>query len=456
MTEARLESAEAPWRGLAAALVRRDVTRGIASEGLVRLLEDLERHFHAHGPLRLHRAGPFLLVDGARVPAGGDRAAAQRLATALARWGLDGMQLDPGLRLDELVTLLQLLAAPHDPTALWPGAGARLRDLGVAHVQVQAAAPSPAAQRRPALLRVHRDQAQRAWVGALERTAAVERGGGQEPSLGDLKRCVQRLVDVLQEDGDTVLLGLASARSVTLSAYGAVSTHAVNVAVLALVLGRAAGLGKRDLARLGLVALLHDAGTEPGPAQTDAAGHTLHGATRLLGLGRLDEVAQLALTALEHHGAAGLPCLDGLEATVATRMVQIADAYELLRRGSAQRPALPADRALAALRGGAGVRLDAELVQVFATALGPHPPGSAVQLDSGEIGVVVRAPRDASLADRPLVRLLLDAAGQPFPAEVLADLAEDEPGGRSAPRVAAGVDPDSHGIVPAALFLDFA
>jgi hypothetical protein len=253
---------------------------------------------------------------------------------------------------------------------------------------------------------------------------------------------VQRLVDLVHED-DTALLGLVTIKSVEAPDGRRVRTHAVNVAILSLVLSRQAGLGRTAMAEVGLAALLHDVGLD---ATEDAALHGLHGAECLLQLGPVESVARPALVALEHHVEGG-----AAECDASTRIVQIADIYDsLTARGG---PAATPDRVLSFLLRQRGTSCDATLAKALAHALGVYPPGTLVRLDGGEIGVVLRANRDKDLLDRPLVRILCDSSGKPVSTVRTVDLAARDEQGQFVAAIATSLAPQTREQSPAAIFL---
>ena len=93
------------------------------------------------------------------------------------------------------------------------------------------------------------------------------------------------------------------------------------------------------------------------------------------------------------------------------------------RRASSDRRGTTRDRAWRRPPPGSRARLlaarrrrhyDCTLLKAFAAALGVYPPGTVVQLENQEVGVVLRANRDPSLIDRPLVQILLDERGRPY------------------------------------------
>jgi hypothetical protein len=253
------------------------------------------------------------------------------------------------------------------------------------------------------------------------------------------------MVDLLLEE-DTALVGLTTVKAIASGRGGrVVRTHAANVAILSILLGRQAKLGRGALAEIGLAALLHDVGLD---ATGDSGMHGLHGAECVLQLGPFESVVRPALVALVHHAST-----DDIGATttgdrdVVTAIVKIADAYDTLTAHGG-RP----DAVLQFLLQQAGRQLDAALVKLFAQAIGAYPPGCAVRLTSGEIGVVLRAGRQPSAQDRPLVRLLRDANGRAVTGISTVDLAARTPEGY--PRtIACAVEPQQFGIAAPAVFL---
>jgi hypothetical protein len=69
----------------------------------------------------------------------------------------------------------------------------------------------------------------------------------------------------------------------------------------------------------------------------------------------------------------------------------------------------PTDRILAVLKRNDGLQFDQHLVRRFTQLMGIYPPGNLVQLDSGELAVVLRV--FAPDPYRPKVRVIIDSAG---------------------------------------------
>jgi hypothetical protein len=195
--------------------------------------------------------------------------------------------------------------------------------------------------------------------------------------------------------------------------------HQVRVALLALLLGRNAGLPQDVLQDLGVSALYHDCGCAAG---TDAAPvpperHPTAGAWLLLRQKGFHEAkTRRVLAILEHHRDAGVrprPSLLG-------RILRIVEDYDTLsRRGGPLSPTM----ALAKMLTGSGTRYDQVLLQLFVNALGAYPPGALLRLEDGTVVCVATPARGPEGFARPLARLVRRSDGSPAPADApLVDL----------------------------------
>ncbi|MEW6459383.1 MAG: diguanylate cyclase [Bacillota bacterium] len=169
---------------------------------------------------------------------------------------------------------------------------------------------------------------------------------------------------------------------------GAASAHAERVKKLARALGEAVGLPPAEMARLSLLADVHDIGglslpDEASPGAPSINGDREDALRRHAEAGYRIAVASVELAPvaelIRHQHAwwngEGYPRgLAGEEIDVLDRILAIADAYDSLARGRAPGAALSHDDALAELKRGAGIRFDPRLVDVFAGL----PPVSVV------------------------------------------------------------------------------
>jgi HD-GYP domain-containing protein (c-di-GMP phosphodiesterase class II) len=228
--------------------------------------------------------------------------------------------------------------------------------------------------------------------------------------------------------------------------------HSVNVCLLALALGRFAGLSREQLRLLGLSAMLHDVGrvvvdeaalhhrgrlTNEDWAQVRL--HPQEGAIAILAAaGPGQEVA--AAVALEHHIRAdggGYPDLGERRTHLYSRIVAVVDTYEAVTAHRPYRPARTPSDTLRIILQGAGTVHDADLVRLFIEMMGTYPPGSLLLLASGEIVVV--APTEDGGRRGIIVR---EADGSPSPGHRAVSFAPDDVAAQLLPQEA-GVDPGS-------------
>ena len=471
-TEATLYELETSViRGIQAGIASARTGGQVPPEVVALLHAGLQRLFTASGPVELRGVGQFLELNGTRFPRGDqDRVFTRRLLRVLHHCGLAGLRIEPELGAAELQTALGVLGRSSLPGDLAGEVPGRLRRAQVTHLTTLTGRPAPRfAFPAGAGFTLHRALAQRLYLQALrlyrELGEDLAHGGGFR--VHDIRRILQRMVDLMDED-DAPLIGLTSIKS--LESYEL--THAVNVTILAMALARAAGLARRDVEVVGLAAFLHDVGQMDVPAPvlarpgalSDAEWasvrrHPLHGAGRLLaGLPRAF-AAPAALAALEHHLGAtgdGYPkSADGYTTGAAARIVQIVDTYDALTsRRVFRRESIRPDRALTLLVEDAGRKYDPVLVKLFVRTLGLFPPGTTVRLDTGEVGVVVRANRSRRMLHRPQVCLVLGAGGEPLELGTVVDLTESAGAANGFRRSITGtLDPEPLEIAPPAMFL---
>jgi putative nucleotidyltransferase with HDIG domain len=156
--------------------------------------------------------------------------------------------------------------------------------------------------------------------------------------------------------------------------------HAAAVATFAQEIAAAAGLGPRDCADAHTAGLLHDVGrallpdgaTRPGatPSQDEWAAIRRHpdlGAELLHSLG---PVAEAVRSHHERPDGRGYPRgLSGEEIPEIARIVAVAEVYDTLTTGDAQREGLSSFRALVELRRVSGTQLDERFVEALASVL---------------------------------------------------------------------------------------
>jgi HD-GYP domain-containing protein (c-di-GMP phosphodiesterase class II) len=251
------------------------------------------------------------------------------------------------------------------------------------------------------------------------------------------KRLVASMVDILNLD-ETALLGLTNIKNFDDYTFN----HSVNVCVLSLAVGRRIGLSNAQLADLGLAALFHDIGKINIPSELlNKVGtledvefeilrrHPIEGVKQLIRLKGLSSVtAKLMISVFRHHNnvdGTGYPALGPKEElSLPSRIVRIADSYDAMTsRRIYRRGTLNNVEAIEELWNLAGTHYDIALLKAFISTVGIYPPGSLVQLDSGEIAIVIRNAEDDEHLFRPVVKTLAVWDDAPHNPEII-DLSE--------------------------------
>ncbi|WP_415033203.1 HD-GYP domain-containing protein [Azonexus sp.] len=179
--------------------------------------------------------------------------------------------------------------------------------------------------------------------------------------------------------------------------------HAMNVTVLSLLLGKAAGLDPEQMRQLGLGALFHDIGksevptrvlrsAQRTPAETQFyQAHVGYGVKLAAPMNELTTAARNIIACHhEHWDGSGFPNrLAGAKIPRLARLVAIANHYDnLCNPFDLAQARTPSEAVAHMFRHEAG-RFDPELLQLFIKIVGVYPPGSFVALDDGSIGLVV-------------------------------------------------------------------
>ena len=309
-----------------------------------------------------------------------------------------------------------------------------IRGLGLAQVRwdpAQSATEKPVETTPPVVAETAADAARRERREALtaqrQQMTQLEREC-QEAGLAlrDATRGVQ--LDPTQAHSDAVALankllerlaveGEMCIRLVNSQAGDRAAVHGLNVAVIALLMGRAMGLEDAEMLDLGLGAMMHDVGKLELPdrlrhhdesfnsVQTQAyREHVTHGIT----LGRRMGLRTGALAVLgqhhEHVDGSGFPMrLTADRITLAARIVSIVDRYDNLCNPALLARALTPHEAVSLLFTQYRQRYDAALLSNFIRMMGVYPAGSVVQLTDERYALVVAVNSSRPLKPRVLV-----------------------------------------------------
>lgn len=235
--------------------------------------------------------------------------------------------------------------------------------------------------------------------------------------------------------------------------------HCVNVGVLAMSLGRHLGVNRPQLEMLGLAGVLHDVGKmkldqdilfKQGRLTAEEFQHiklhTMYGKDLLLSDPLLPgEVISAAYSHHERIDGFGYPeALPEQAISFYARVVSIVDAYDAITSRRCYSSPKPSAEALKILYENAGTHFDQKLVVKFIESIGIYPPGSVVEMASGEVGVVLSADPENRLL--PKIALLRDANKQPMPQRIVDLKLERSSASGPQHRIKAVLTDGAHGI----------
>ena len=298
-----------------------------------------------------------------------------------------------------------------------PGDGARTAGAAIDP------APAPASAAAPRLAQAERNllsrqqtarqlceqqygEAGRSWLAAQH---AVPQAPGQAREITEAT--TRALLDKMMVDQEIcvrVLSDLGTERT---------AVHALNVAVISLLMGRVFGFSVAELLDLGVGALLHDVGKidlpervqqfDPQFKAAELAAYREHVALGLVH-GRRMGLSDGAMTVLaEHHEMAdgsGFPARIGLDRmAVASRIVALVNRYDKLCNPAQLALSLTPHEALSQIFSQSRNKFDATMLNAFIRMMGVYPPGSLVQLTDDRFAAVVSCNSSRPLKPRVLV-----------------------------------------------------
>ncbi|WP_338039807.1 HD-GYP domain-containing protein [Luteibacter yeojuensis] len=343
------------------------------------------------------------------------------------------------------------------------------------HVVAQAP-PAPAAKPRPAVnprlvaRHAYRDsvafddevpRAQEAFEGvarfAEHLVDDLRQGRAIEP--GAVEKAVRPMVASLLRSSDA-FFWIESLRHRDSYTY----QHAVGCSTLAAAFGRHMGFADDVIVSLAAGGLLMDVGkvqmpeellSRDGPLNDDEWGlarqHVGEGMAILDHSGVVDpEVRDMVLTHHERFDGSGYPGgLAGNEIPLPGRMAAIIDTYHAMSSPRPYRPAVSQHLALRQLYAGRDTAFQGELVEQFQACLGVYPTGSLVELNTGEVAVVMVQNQARRL--QPRVAVLTRADKGPREDFLIVDLMNQaDPVRREILRT---LPAGSHGIDPREFFI---
>lgn len=213
-------------------------------------------------------------------------------------------------------------------------------------------------------------------------------------------------------------------------------THCMNTCILAVTFGRYLGMSKDELELMGLGALLHDIGkmripleilNKPGrltPEEYDIVKtHAAKGHELLVSKG---DIPQESLDIVLHHheriSGKGYPHgMTGDQVNRMTKIVSIVDVYDAITSDRCYHDGIAPYEALKNMYEWISEDFEQDMVEQFIKCLGIYPIGSMVQLNLGQVGIVVSASEKSRL--RPIVLLVINSKGERYVKPKLINLA---------------------------------
>ncbi len=325
---------------------------------------------------------------------------------------------------------------------------------------------TPAVVKDPIPLRTELGNVKGAYVEAKKTVSDVYQklSAGRDLDLLQLDHVVDWMVDSVFRNRDA-MSWLVRMKSKDDYLYH----HSIAASVWALAFGRHLGLDKETLKSVGTGAMLLDIGKTQIPNELLNANRELTEQEWTLLRGHVEAGVQLAnetdgvdarvLAMISAHherfDGSGYPeQLAGDSIPLVGRVAGIVDCYDAMtsvRRYAKARSTFDAIRELQRVN---GTWFQPGFVDLFVQAVGVFPTGTLVELNTGEVGVVIAQNRFRRL--RPEVMMILDAQKKLRKEFTIIDLhsceANNTPG-RTGLWILRGLEPNAYGIDPTEYFL---
>ena len=244
--------------------------------------------------------------------------------------------------------------------------------------------------------------------------------------------------------------------------------HAVDVSLHMIMIGSHLGWTNDRLEVLGLAGMLQDVGKismppeileRPGPLSSQEKSvmyaHVVN-SFKILMEHQNDLPKDVIATVIRHHerlDGSGYPKgLAGSAIGIYGEMAGLTDVYCAMTKNKPYRAGIAHQQALEQIYATRDRYFSALLVEHFVQCVGLYPIGTLVELNTGEVGVVVEQNRAQRI--KPRILLLLDESKKSLRDPAVIDLKNDPVAENGTPyRIARGLPRDAYGINPADFFL---
>lgn len=278
---------------------------------------------------------------------------------------------------------------------------------------------------------------------------------GQSFEVERVEEIVDDMVDSIVRNPQA-LMWVAKLREQDITAYG----HGLQVSVYLTSFGRHLGFPRAQLSQLAQVGLLLDIGKIRLPREllqkqgrlTDtefdsAKAHVQHGVEILR---ETPNFPRDVLAGIEQHhermNGSGYPKgLVGEEIGIFGRMAGIVDCFAALTNHRPYAAAVSSYEALRSIAAWGGEYFHEPLVQQFVSSVGVFPVGSLIELNTGEVAIVVEHSKVRRL--KPRVLVVTDPDKQPVSYPSMLDLLYNpKRGGDEAAFIKRGLAPGAYGL----------
>lgn len=211
--------------------------------------------------------------------------------------------------------------------------------------------------------------------------------------------------------------------------------HSLRVAIFAIALGRELGLLPYQLEQIGICGMLHDVGKIKVPEEIlNKPGALTPGELKIM-QSHADEGRKLLMSndmitaatvdvAYSHHerlDGRGYPRgLDSARIPYFAKIIAVADCYDAINSDRVYSKGKSSLESLRVIFDAINSHFDEDIVACFISMIGIYPPGEIVELNSGEVGIIIGCAAASKL--KPRILRVLDAEQQPCK-ETIIDLA---------------------------------
>ena len=344
----------------------------------------------------------------------------QAMHQRLKSLSIRSITLSPGVDRDELIRCAFLLRG--DEESLWD----QLSSEPFPHMHLELQSKDEEAEEKPGGdivgFQQQKEHIKRTYFKSLTiiKNLMSSLWKHQSINIRSYRRIVYSLAHFITRDEST-LLALTSIKHFDEYTY----IHSLNVGILTMSMGERIGLNRQSVVKLGTSGILHDIGKIQIPKELidkpekltekeweTVRHHTDYGVIQILKTKGIDELALASMVvAFQHHwnyDSTGYPAQEkAMKHTLFARIVRICDAYDAMitARPYQSIPYLP-HFALRVIWGYKDTYFDPILVKTFIQVVGIYPIGSCLELNSGEIGVVMR--QNPGYLDLPIVKIVVD------------------------------------------------